>query len=294
MARWLILGAALGFVVFAAAWRIDGGTWVHVETPSMGEVAPVGSLLWVKPVDFEALAPGDFITFHPPGQGSVTYSHRVLRRTPEGRLLTKGVIPGPDPWRLNSADVVGKVRMNWWGAGWLVVAAPVLIIGFLVVGAAIATARQPWKAPVALVLGSLVLAVALVAFHPLVGAEKLAFAPAAGGGADATYVGTGLLPVRLHAHGDSVVLHDGEVGSVHVDQTDHDGRLRVRLEPAIPMVWWLVLVLPCFLPALVSPATGRRPRPDEARHVVVARRGGGRPASTLSRIEVSARWQRRP
>jgi hypothetical protein len=248
---------ALGFVVFAAAWRVEGGRWVHVETPSMGQVAPVGSLLWVRPVDFDSLAPGDFITFHPPGQPSATYSHRVYQRTPGGELVTKGVIPAPDPWRLHASDIVGKVQMNWWGAGWLVAAGPVLIIGFLLVGVVRRVVRQQWRLPAVLVLGSLVVALALGIHRPLLNAEQLAIGPSASGGAEATYVGTGLLPIRLYADGGgTVVLHDGEVGTVHVENLEPHGKVQVHLRPAVPPWWWAVLVVPCFLPALI----GSRPR----------------------------------
>jgi hypothetical protein len=255
----------IGGLAFCAAWRIDGGRWVHVETPSMGEVAPVGSLLWVKPVDFDTLQPGDLITFHPPGTHGLTYSHHVLTRNDDGSLTTKGVIPGPDPWRITAAEVVGKVQMNWWGAGWLVVTGPLLIVGFLIIGALRTLARGRWKLPVTLVLGSLVLSIAIVVYQPLINAEQLAFAPAPTGGADASYVGTGLLPIRLQAHeGQSVVLRDGQVGTVHVSQADAQGRLQVRLSPAIPWWFWAGLVLLCFVPALYSLLVGSPVPADEA------------------------------
>src|SRR6201999_6147 len=108
-----------GFLVFAGGWWLDGGRWVRVETPSMGRVAPVGTLLWIKPVPFHELRVGDLITFHPPGEAQ-TYSHRVYRVNADHTITTKGVIPGPDPWRLTARDIVGRVEMRWWGAGWIV------------------------------------------------------------------------------------------------------------------------------------------------------------------------------
>jgi hypothetical protein len=104
-----------------------------------------------------------------------------------------------------------------------------------------------------------VVSVAIIAFRPFVNADQVAFAPADGGGADATYVGTGLLPIRLQAHdGGHVNLGAGHVGTVHVAKTDDTGRLRVRLTPAIPFWFWIALAGPCFLPALWSTRIGVR------------------------------------
>lgn len=242
----------------------------------MGMTAPVGTLLWVKPTDFRSLKVGDFITFHPPGQ-QVTYSHRVYRINADGTISTKGVIPAPDPWKLSSADVVGKVEMRWWGVGWLVTAAPVLIVGFFLVAGIRALLARNWRLPVTILLSSLVVTVAIVWFRPFINAEQLAFAPDHHGGAVATYVGTGLLPIRLAAYGgtdgasthgssvgSSVVMRDGQVGSVHVSQPDPQHRLRVNLGPAVPWWVWVGIVVVCFLPALYSLLVGLKPLPIEA------------------------------
>jgi hypothetical protein len=263
-ASWALLAVLVCFIAFCALWRVQGGRWERVETPSMGRVAPVGSLLWVKPVAFDSLEPGDFITFRPPGTTDGTYSHRVYKRYTDGTISTKGVIPAPDPWRLHADDVVGEVRMMWWGAGWLVVAGPMLIIGGLIVAAVRAMLRRSWRLPATILLGSLAVTIAITWYRPFINAQQLAFAQSAhGGGADATYVGTGLLPIRLQAeNGPHVDLSDGEVGSVHVTSADAGGSLRIDLKPAIPMWWWIALVGICFVPALYSLIIGLPPRPE--------------------------------
>lgn len=265
-ASWALTGVLVAFIGFSLIWRVEGGRWEHVETPSMGTVAPVGTLLWIKPADFDHLEPGDFITFHPPGEPGVTYSHRVFKRYADGTISTKGVIPAPDPWRLHSGDVVGKVAMAWWGAGWLIVAAPVLIVGGLITGAIRSVLKRRWRLPATIVLASLVVTVAITWYRPFVNAQQLAFVPAHHG-AEATYVGTGLLPIRVSASqpanaaasDGSVVLGDGHVGTVHVTEKNADGRWAVDLHPAIPLWWWIVLVLLCFLPALYSLLIGLPP-----------------------------------
>lgn len=262
LVAWTTLALLAAFLLLSLLWRAGGGRWERVESPSMGTVAPVGTLLWVEPVEFASLRPGDFISFQPPGRHGLVYSHRVLRRYADGTISTRGVIPGPDPWRLHAADVIGRVRMRWWGAGWLVAGAPILLAGGLVVGAACLALRRPLRAPAAVLLGSVVITAAITWLHPFVGAEQIAFAPTSGGGADATYVGTGLLPVRLQAFGGPHVdLHAGQVGTVHVSTPDQGGRLSVSLRPAVPMWWWAVLVGVCFVPALGSLLVGRPQEP---------------------------------
>lgn len=270
--QWVLIAVLVGFIVFCGVWRLQGGRWERVETPSMGEVAPVGTLLWIKPVKFTSLRPGDFITFQPPGRKGATFSHQVYAVNADGTLTTKGVIPGPDPWHLTSHDVIGKVSMVWWGVGWIVTAAPILLIGGLIVVAVRAAVHRDWKLPVTILLGSLVITAALVWYRPLINAEQLSFNPDHHGGAVATYVGTGLLPIKLQAHGgaqgdssvgSSVVMRDGQVGSVRVTQPDHQSQLRVDLKPAVPWWLWVVLVLVCFLPALYSLLVGFPPLEED-------------------------------
>ncbi|KRC48997.1 MULTISPECIES: S26 family signal peptidase [unclassified Nocardioides] len=260
VAQWLLLAAVVVAVTAAGAWRLGGGRWERVETASMGTAAPVNSLLWVEPTDFDALQVGDFITFHPPGDSSVSYSHRVAAVHGDGTVETQGDITARDPWRVTEGDLVGAVVWTWPGAGWLVVAAPVLLLGGLLLAAAVAMIRRrDWRLPVAIVGGALLLSVAIVVHRPLVRAQELGFGEVAGG-ARATYVSTGLAPVRLEAHrGPHVDLHDGEVGSVLITHKDADGRYGISMHPRIPFWWWVVLVAVCFLPALGAFASGGAP-----------------------------------
>lgn len=275
LASRLALVVALAFLGLCAAWRVDGGTWERVETPSMGTVAPVGTLLWVRPVDFDSLRPGDFITFRAPGSTGQTYSHRVLAREPDGRITTKGVLSSPDPWQLSDQDVIGSVRMRWPGGGWLVEAAPVLFAGGFLILLVGRLARPRWKAPLVLIVLAVTLSAVISWYRPLVNAQQLAFAPTPNGGADATYVGTGLLPIRLTAHdGPSVVMRAGELGTVHVSSADEAGRLQVTLAPAIPVWWWVLLVGGCFVPAVANAASPARRRPLPARPALAAREHG--------------------
>lgn len=287
-ARRIAAWAGVALIVACTAgligWRLHGGHWVRVETASMGTEAPVGTLLWVAPARFDSLHRGDLITFHPPDNPSLTYSHLVRAVNADGTISTQGRITSPDPWRLGPQDLVGKVVMRWQGVGWIVLAAPVLAGGGLLLVLLIGRIRdRDARLPLAVVGGALVIVIALVVYRPLTQADQISFVPV-DGGARATYVSTGLLPLRLTAPGaDPVVLRDGEVGSVvahaHTGDSGHS-RFAVALHPDIPFGWWVALVLGCFLPALVQPIARRGRRTGRAgpAHALP------HPAPVLSRI----------
>lgn len=264
IASWAGVLVLVALVVGLGAWRLHGGHWVRVETASMGTEAPVGTLLWVAPAEFDRLRPGDLITFTPPGRGEATYSHLVRSVNADGTISTQGKVTAPDPWRIGPEDVVGKVVLRWPGVGWLVQAAPVLLAGAFVVWILVRRLRdRELRLPAAVIGAALVLTAALAVYRPLTRAEQLSFVPV-DGGARATYISTGLLPLRLSAAGaDDVVLRDGEVGTVTSTlPTDAQGdseRYAVSLHPAIPRTWWLVLVGCCFAPAAVRLLARRRP-----------------------------------
>lgn len=262
---WAGVGGLVLITVVLLGWRLHGGSWVRVETASMGTQAPVGTLLWVAPARFDDLRPGDLITFRPPGTQQ-SYSHLVREVHADGTLSTQGRISAPDPWRLRSEDVVGRAVLVWPGVGWLLLAAPVLALGGLLVGSVTHRLRdRDLRLPVALVGGAIVLAVAVSVYQPLTRAEQLAFTPD-GDGARATYVSTGLLPMRIAARGsdEAVTLRSGETGSVRATQTREgaagtQGRFEVSVSPDIPAWWWAVLVAACLLPAAAgSLGRGRR------------------------------------
>lgn len=276
---WSGVAVLVGVTVVLIGWRVQGGSWVRVQTPSMGTQAPVGTLLWVQEGPFDQLRAGDLITFRPDGSPS-TYSHLVDAVNTDGTVSTRGRITGTDPWRIRADQVVGRAVLVWPGAGWLVVAAPVLLGGAFLVWILVRTLRdRTLRLPAAVLGAAVVLTVAIVTYRPLLGAQQISFTTR-DGTATATYVGTGLLPVRLSApDAVSVVLAPGEVGSVTTagESVGSDqARFAVDLGPAVPTWWWVVLVLACLVPAAMDTLRGLgiRPRLSRAgtvggRHLVV-------------------------
>lgn len=274
--------AVVGLSAVLVWWWAIGGAWLSVRTPSMGTYAPVGTLLWVKPTDVDHVRVGDVITFRSPrvtvGAGgatsgtatvpSRTYTHRVVDRNPDGTLQTKGDLNATeDPWRVDQDHLVGRVTARWRGVGWLVQALPLLLLGGIALWVLTAVlAPGPARAP-ARVLGTAALvAVAIYLYNPLFGATQMSFVPLGEPGARATYVGTGMLPVKLQADAmTSVPVQTGHERSIVVPHQSDDGRYRVRVVPTIPWQTWLVVVAGCLAPAVWSVIVGAEPPPPRRR-----------------------------
>lgn len=75
-----------------------------VLSGSMAPTIPTGSMIFDREVDASELAPGDVVTFHPPGQPDKLVSHRIVRieKGKAGKLLvTRGDANGvADDWRI--------------------------------------------------------------------------------------------------------------------------------------------------------------------------------------------------
>jgi hypothetical protein len=291
VARVVTGGAVTGLCLVLVWWWAIGGTWLIVSTPSMGTDAPVGTLLWVAPTDIGDIGIGDVITFRRPlvGPGVSkeaiaaeaasprTYTHRVIARNHDGTLRTKGDInAGKDPWHVDQRDLVGRVEARWQGIGWLVKALPLLLLGGIAMWVATALfASTRARAPLRVLGIAGLVAVAIYVHNPLFGATKLSFVPIGEAGARATYVGTGLLPMRLEAEGvEPVLVHNGHKESIVVPHEDDDGEFRVTVVPTIPWVAWVVVAAGCLAPAVwsmiagVEGASARRARVVSARQPV--------------------------
>ena len=256
-----LLLIVIGFAVLVGYWVASGGRWFVVRTPSMGTAAPVGTLLWVKPVAAQDLHVGQLISFRPPGSSEV-YSHRIHVIHSDGTITTKGQITSPDPWRIRPANIVGAVQMRWWGVGWLVRAGPILLLGGLALWLLVSRlVAARWRLSASVLGASVLVSACVVIYRPLSGAVALSLVPTSDGGR-ASFVSTGLLPVRLQARGGGHVdMHTGQVGTVLARHTDGKGAFPVSLHPHIPLLFWVVVVVACLLPAVWTTVFGTEHAP---------------------------------
>lgn len=263
-----VAAAALGVTVLlvgvlvAVSWAASGGRWLRMETPSMGTAAPVGSLLWVRPVAMSDVEVGDLVTVRPDEADGRTYTHEVAATGAAG-LRTRGRLSGDDPWRVDGTELVGRVDRVWPVVGILLQIAPLLLALLGATFLLAARLRPRWRLPVQMVGSSVALSAVLVVHQPLTDARMLAFDAGPEQGRT-TWVNAGQVPLRLRAPstGASAAMGPGETASIAVTRTDELGRYVVTVRPELPpWTWWLVGG------AWVVPAVGttvrerRAPRP---------------------------------
>jgi signal peptidase I len=264
------VGAAVGLLLLtgiatALAFRLLGGSWFIVQTPSMGETAPVGSLVLAQPVGAGDLHVGDIVSFTPPTVPGQVYTHRIVGIA-NGAITTRGdANAGPDGWRLAPRDVVGRVGAVLPGVGWAVRALPLLAAGCALVELATRLLRsRSLRAGIRLAGFPLVVAGVTTWLHPFVGTALLTAASSAGG-TDAVVVSTGLLPIRVQAHGGGFVdLTAGRVGRLHIDAASSGGHYLITSAAHLPVWGWAVLVAACSAPLVCGVVLALRRRAGAA------------------------------
>ncbi len=108
----LILLAAIASCLPAVVPKLMGYEIYNVTSASMEPKIPVGSVLYVEPVQPMDLVEGDVIAFM---SGDTVIAHRVVKnQTVEGEITTKGdANAGEDMNAVPYEAVVGKVAMHF-------------------------------------------------------------------------------------------------------------------------------------------------------------------------------------
>jgi signal peptidase I len=108
----LILLAVILTAVPLAVPRFFGYEIFNVETGSMEPALPVGSVVYVKPVEPTTIKAGDIIAFYSNG---TVITHRVVEnRTEEDKFVTKGDANAiEDLGNVNYGDVIGVVKYHF-------------------------------------------------------------------------------------------------------------------------------------------------------------------------------------
>lgn len=249
----VVLAAGMG--VFAAGWSVSGGRLFFVTSPSMGEAAPVGTVLLTRPVTVADARPGDIVSFRPTPVSPV-YSHRVAVKR-SGFLLTKGdVLDTVDGWELRDGQLLGRTVASVRVVGWLFIMGPFLSVGFVLVllFSWLLGGRGVWQEVLLLVGFPFVIAVGLLLFRPLLGVEGLGVSAGVGEVPRQLFVSTGLFPTEVFNERsfEAVVLGLGQTGVLPLTHADAFGRVNFLARPAFVWWQWLLVALLCALPALLS------------------------------------------
>jgi len=260
---WVIAIAVLAIVIVGLTYQALGGRWFIVQTPSMGQTAPIGTLVLDSPARYGSLKVGEIISFHPPTDPSETYTHRIVK-IDDGAISTRGDINGEaDPWQLHSGDIIGRVTTILPGVGWLLRGLPFLLIGGVVIWLITTPLRSPTSRAAWRISGfAFVVAIAAYVLRPFVGVIVLA-TTTGHHSASATLVSSGLLPIRVTAlHGTSVHLVSGQVGEVKVPSLTSTGHYVISSALDLSFLGWVVFILFCLAPLLWVFLVGLPADPD--------------------------------
>lgn len=257
--------AAICALAFAAAmFYSQGGRWFDVKTPSMGQWAPVGTLILVEPTPYEDITVGDVLSFKPPTPSGKTYTHRVADITERG-IITRGDINNvDDPWVITQEHIIGKVEKRIWAGGWALRALPYFIIGLIVtfiVSHYFVKRKWLWQARMFGVTASFTIMAWIV--RPFLNAQMIGYVGLRDG-VNAKVVSTGILPIKATAvGGTSVDLIAGQVGYVFTNQTNEQGYFQVIPTSNLTFWWWVVAIAFCALPLLFVLIVGLPPLDPE-------------------------------
>ena len=252
--------AAVGGTAAAVFWG-QGGRWFTIVTPSMGTAAPVGALVVTRPVTVAQLSLGDVIAFHPPTSPAETYTHRVvgLSAGPDWRVRTRGDINGADdPWQLTGSDLVGRAVLLAPGFGYLLKAAPVVVLVTVLVGV-LARMWVPARArrPVVFTAVWATYLIEALLVRPFVAVKQLTLTTDPDGTAQFSLVSTGILPVQVttadgYGHSVPVAMGYGGTGVANVHgPSDHAQYL---LSAQLDLSWrgWVLIILLWASPLIAS------------------------------------------
>jgi hypothetical protein len=235
-----VAAVAAGLVV------ASGLRFYTVKTPSMGTVAPVGTLVVTRPADDYRV--GDIVTYE---RRNRSFTHRILVANADGTFVTQGDLNGvPDPLAVTRDEIVGRAVLLAPGFGWLWQGLPWLILGGLAVYALSLLRRfdHTWRWVFRISGWTLVFCLVAVWLRPWVSLAQLAWAASEIGGVDMHVVNTGLFPLDVLGQR----LTSGQDAMVHVTQQNADGYY--TLTPTLAFYWWeqVGLFLLCLIPLALS------------------------------------------
>lgn len=245
---WAVTAIFLFLALFLVTFWAQGGRYFAVETPSMGQAAPVGSMVFSLPTPFSRLVVGDIISFHPPTSPSETYTHRIVAISSTG-VTTRGDNNGiADPWRVTSPFMIGRVAFVGFGVGWLTRCIPLLTLGFALVWFITRYLRSPTRRSAFRIGGyAFVFAMTVAIVRPFV-RMLLLTATAAHGRAHANLVSTGILPIRVTAVGGTFVdLLSGQKGAVSV-ATVAKAHYQIGADLNLTPLGWILFFACCGIP----------------------------------------------
>jgi len=261
--RAFIATALVALSLTWVGWLVSGGGLFWVGSPSMGMVAPVGSLVATQPLaPSSVLRVGEVVVFRPHLGRSSALVHRIHKILPGDRYLTKGDLnQEPDPWVITRGDVVGTPQAIIPAIGWIYKCATWLFLGaavLMIVAHSVSERQRRWI----LALGPVVLfGVPILKYRPFIGGF-LYGSGQRGRLVSAKVVNTGILPVDYSpALGRAVRAAPGQEVLVTGMTSRHSPILDVRISAGLPWWGWALVILACLTPLILVSLEYRLSRP---------------------------------
>lgn len=244
---WTIsIAAGILLVVGVLASLFGAGIRMYeVKTPSMGTVAPVGTMVVTHPESSYAI--GDVVTYVRNGR---SYTHRIVNQTAQGFITQGDINSSPDALPVPAYEIVGKVVFYGKCLGFLVQGLPAIFIGWTLVYAItlLPRVRSAWRWHIRLVGWSLVVSIVALFLRPWVNLDMLGYVPAEAGGVNMHLVNTGIFPVSVLGK----VISSGQDVVVNQAVLDPNGHYTVIPQLALNLPWFLLLLLICLTPMIGS------------------------------------------
>ena len=235
----ILLVAGVFIALFGSGYR-----FFVVQTPSMGTVAPVGTLVAVRAQATYHV--GDIVTYE---RNTRSYTHRIVDITEQG-FITKGDINGAtDALPVQRNEIVGLVTFRAPYVGFLVQGLPWIILGWAIVYGVtlLPRVRQSWRWQIRFIGWSLVVSIVALWTRPWVNLVMMGYLPS-GDGVAMHLVNTGVFPVKVLG----TVLQSGQDAVVQQNVADASGHYTVIPQLALTPGWFLLLLAICLTPMLAS------------------------------------------
>src|SRR5664279_2184661 len=235
----ILLVAGVFIALFGTGYR-----FFVVQTPSMGTVAPVGTLVAVRAQ--ASYRVGDIVTYE---RKARSYTHRIVDITDQG-FITKGDINGAtDALPVQPSEIVGLVTFRAPYVGFLFQGLPWIILGWAIVYGItlLPRVRQSWRWQIRFIGWSLVVSIVALWTRPWVNLVMMGYLPS-GDGVAMHLVNTGVFPVKVLG----TVLQSGQDAVVQQNVADAGGHYTVTPQLALTPGWFLLLLAICLTPMLAS------------------------------------------
>ena len=255
---WIITALSLLSLVSVLVLHLAGFRFLTVTTPSMGETAPVGTLIITQPQQSYSKS------------GSI-YTHRLTKVNDDHSYTTKGDLnTAEDSLSVANRDVIGKavvVAPIW---GWVWRATPILLIGWIIVYllSCIKRLHERWRWPIRIIGGTLVVIIATLILNPWLHADLLSVATHQKNDVRLHIVNTGIFPIR-DDNGERV--YTGQTAIVRATEADSHGRYVYVPRPSLGVAGVMFALLWCLLPLFIALLVKLPPPKDEIAGLQLAR-----------------------